>query len=434
MSQNYELLVDSESIINEHKITNYPLQVSIEGTKIILTQLENCTIKIYKTKGNHNTNGSGFFCKFPYKNELIKALITNYHIIGEEKLFPGNIIKYSFSNNIIKRIKINSRIIFTDKDLDITIIEIKDSDGINNFLEIDEEIIQNKEDLDIYENFGIYALHYPNDKVLVSYGMTKSFNDKFFLHNCNTEKGSSGCPILLLKSNKVIGIHRGAFKNNNTKKATLIEYVISEFCQKAKIINKISKVNTNYYKNAKTEEIIPSKTQKTKMEKGDLINYTNYSMYSNNINNSNIKESFNNNNTELKSNKEKAIASENIFMNSLNNGTSIVDIMSHNHKQIIKLFHNVKIYISDYEINDCIICEKKFINNYSRIITTECGHTFHYICFKNWVYKYIMCPKCPKCNSNLLKNNDISIPMDISYIPNKIIDKEDKRDKDCNII
>ena len=58
------------------------------------------------------------------------------------------------------------------------------------------------------KNESIYILHYPNfDKASVSYGIIKEIKDNEIKHQCCTEGGSSGSPILNLKNKKVIGIH-----------------------------------------------------------------------------------------------------------------------------------------------------------------------------------------------------------------------------------
>ena len=62
-------------------------------------------------------------------------------------------------------------------------------------------------------------------------------------HKCNTATGSSGSPILLLKSNKVIGIHYGSFSHNfSFNFGTLILKPILEF---QKISNNLLVINKN---------------------------------------------------------------------------------------------------------------------------------------------------------------------------------------------
>ena len=58
----------------ESLIENQPIPVSLEGTKKILYQMENCICKIYNKKGSKAT---GFFCKIPFQNNLMPVLITN---------------------------------------------------------------------------------------------------------------------------------------------------------------------------------------------------------------------------------------------------------------------------------------------------------------------------------------------------------------------
>ena len=57
----------------EKYIQNSLEPVSINSIEVILNQMKNCVCKIY-IKG---TKGTGFFTKIPYKNDLLKVLITN---------------------------------------------------------------------------------------------------------------------------------------------------------------------------------------------------------------------------------------------------------------------------------------------------------------------------------------------------------------------
>jgi hypothetical protein len=60
-------------------------------------------------------------------------------------------------------------------------------------------------------------------------------------------------------------------------------------------------------------------------------------------------------------------------------------------------------------INDCYkctICLEEFKENKSIIMTTKCGHSFHFKCFKNWAFKNILFPRCPNCNHPILDNQN----------------------------
>ena len=241
-----------EEVKKEKEIKNSPNPVSIQGTKTILFQMQNCICKIIKSDG---ITGTGFFCKIPFKTNLLPVLITNNHVLSENDIEINKIIEFTINDDNIKgEIKIDDkRIVNSYKELDVTIIEIRpNKDKINNFLELDEDI--NKEEnilKTIYKKKSIYILHYPKgDNAQVSYGLLKEKENNELNHYCSTETGSSGSPILSLKSFKVIGIHYGAsiFEFN---KGTFIKYVINKFIKQKKNIdlknnNDINKNKDNF--------------------------------------------------------------------------------------------------------------------------------------------------------------------------------------------
>jgi len=207
------------------------MPVSLEGTKKILFQMENCICRIYS-----KDIGTGFFCKIPFKHNLIPVLITNNHILNENNIKDNSIIKLAI-NNEVKEIKMNNlrrRYTNSDYDINITIIEIiPNRDGIYNYLEIDEYFInKSRENIDIEsKKKSIFLLHYPKGKLNVSYGVIKEIIDnKKICHFCNTSDGSSGGPILSLETFKVIGIHYGgSFRNIRINFGTFIKCAIDIF-------------------------------------------------------------------------------------------------------------------------------------------------------------------------------------------------------------
>ena len=229
-----------ESFIKEKKIEDYPVPVTLESTKTILSQMEKNVCKIYMDNG---IKGTGFFCKVPYKGKYgfdasLSVLITNNHIIDEKHLGKNNKIIFSINNDKIKKtLYIGDRKTYTSELFDITIIEIfPDEDGIKDFLELDFDI----NDDDYYDNMyikkSVYLLHYPNnEKVSVSYGIINAINLQKhfdFFHFCSTDNGSSGAPILNSSNNKLIGIHKGASNNHNFNKGTILIFPIKEFLLK----------------------------------------------------------------------------------------------------------------------------------------------------------------------------------------------------------
>ena len=82
-------------IIKESLNKDQPMPVSLEGTRKILYQMENCICKIHKDNG---AIGIGFFCEIPYNNNIIKVLITNNHVLNENEIENNKIINISIIN------------------------------------------------------------------------------------------------------------------------------------------------------------------------------------------------------------------------------------------------------------------------------------------------------------------------------------------------
>ena len=65
----------------------------------------------------------------------------------------------------------------------------------------------------------IYILQYPlGIECFVSYGqldVVKNKNNYYIKHNCSTQYGSSGSPIILIENSKVIGIHLQGYNIKN---------------------------------------------------------------------------------------------------------------------------------------------------------------------------------------------------------------------------
>ena len=105
-----------------------------------------------------------------------------------------------------------------------------------------------------YVKESIYVLQYPEEK-LVSYGIINNIMEdkKYdFSHLCSTDKGSSGSPIINIKNNKVIGIHKGA--ENEYNRGLFLNYPIKEFINKYnnnKNIIKVNYKNNNYLQERK---------------------------------------------------------------------------------------------------------------------------------------------------------------------------------------
>jgi hypothetical protein len=104
------------------------------------------------------------------------------------------------------------------------------------------------------------------------------------------------------------------------------------------------------------------------------------------------------------------------YMSVVNSNKEKLDLMFKN--ELIPSIYNKNNVIND--CYNCTICMENFIDNSSIIVTTKCNHSFHEKCFKNWVFKNIICPKCPNCNYLFLGPQDsnlqnITMPSNLDF-------------------
>ena len=207
------------------------------------TYIKNLNVCICKVSGK--LNGTGFFTKILYKNNLIPVLITNYHIIDDDFLRNNKFLNIYINNNmrtinISKKSKIYSS---NNKEYDIMIIQLHQSDEIKNFLEIEQNIF-NYDSENIYRNESIFVLHFPkNEYAMISYGCgIEKINDYDISHKCSTEQVSSGGPILNESSLKVIGIHKAYDNRHNYNLGTFLKFPLNEIYKKNNYIPKLKEI------------------------------------------------------------------------------------------------------------------------------------------------------------------------------------------------
>ena len=245
----------------ESILTGYPNVISYECSKTIINQMEKfiCKIKVGEEQG------TGFFCKIPFpdKENMLKVLMTNNHVINKNILNEKN-AKISidiYEEPKTKYLNLNNRIKYTNEKYDTTITEIKENDEIKNYLELDdniiEDIINNINRNDKYKDETFYIPQYPEGKLSVSYGILDKINENEknydFIHRCSTKGGSSGSPILKLDSNKIVGIHKeGTDKKFN--RGTFLNFPIKEFIEQKCSLKQSNKNNNNF--NVKNYELI----------------------------------------------------------------------------------------------------------------------------------------------------------------------------------
>lgn len=92
----------------------------------------------------------------------------------------------------------------------------------------------------------MYIIQYPEGNAAVSYGLLNKIDKYEIQHLCSTKNGSSGSPILYLKTKKVIGIHKNASKKDNFNGGTLLNVLLNDIKYKIKEkkngVNKSTKV------------------------------------------------------------------------------------------------------------------------------------------------------------------------------------------------
>ena len=189
-----------------------------------------CKIKMVQEstleKGNKYGTGSGFFAYIRHQDQKYPVLITCDFILKKENLNEIN-LKVGNDNEYIN-IKVNDNRIIYSKEMEyscgITIIEIiPEKDEIVNFYEFDDFIYVEKR--------NIYIPQYVKNenKLSISYGRIKEFDDDTIIHLCSTDFGSGGAPIINIETNKVIGIHAGSFSEKNYNFGYLLKNVIAEY-------------------------------------------------------------------------------------------------------------------------------------------------------------------------------------------------------------
>ena len=168
--------------------------------------------KIELLRGKEFFSGTGFFCKIP-KIDMV-CLLTNNHIINDETLELCPKITLIINDTIKKQIDLSKkRFKFTNKKMDYTAIEIIEADDINDYLEIDDFIVGKD-----YQNENIYCIEYPLGQIAkLSEGKVIKSSNWNIVHNLATRQGSSGSPLVLKESHKVIGMHIGKMDSYNLK-------------------------------------------------------------------------------------------------------------------------------------------------------------------------------------------------------------------------
>ena len=195
-------------------------EAEIEGSNII--EIDKCLFKVCKSICKiriPNKVGTGFLIKLYKENKPFYCLMTNEHVINKETIEQKTKIIVYYDNEF-KRIEIelnkNERFIrdYQYMDIDATIVEILEKDNINEeyFLLPDIEYING---YDQYIHKEIYIPQFPEGGNLSSSkGKIETIiSNNLFSHKASTKSGSSGSPIFIKGTIRVIGIHRAGKKD-----------------------------------------------------------------------------------------------------------------------------------------------------------------------------------------------------------------------------
>ena len=196
-------------------------QKIVVGSKIekIDTCLHNVCKSICKIIipfSNSYIKGTGFLIKLYKGDNPFFFLMSNEHIINKETIELNKKIEIFYNYENEKRTIIlnkNERYIkeYTDMELDITIIEIIKKDNIS-----ENYFLLPYLDYNNLENKNIYIPQFSEGNILSNSRGEILRLDKFeIIHNASTTQGSSGSPIILKDTIKVIGIHKQGSKNKN---------------------------------------------------------------------------------------------------------------------------------------------------------------------------------------------------------------------------
>ena len=199
-----------------------------------------------------NKISTGFLIKLFRGEDDFFCLMTNEHTITKHLIEKKEKISFYYdSGSKIKEICLNSdeRLIkeFTYI-MDATVIQIIPEDKIEKeyFLLPNIDYINNPEEL---INKEIEIPQYPNGILGYSNGKIKDIINNEIIHLASTQKGSSGSPLFLKDTNKVIEMHKGGIiidENKSENFADLIGPIYNYFLNDTSNIIKYE--NGEYYK------------------------------------------------------------------------------------------------------------------------------------------------------------------------------------------
>ena len=225
------------------KPTNITLEGNLSGKRPVPVRwTEEIKKSICKIITSEEETGTGFFMII----NSYKYLITCYHVIENAS---NNSIKIEIWDKKIFNLNLNNNSSTIDKRLDVALIDIQELNITNiEFLSFDENY---KDGCSQYKNLDIFTLSYQDGDELVATSGKFIKKDDLFFHTIDTERGSSGSPIILF-TKKIIGIHKGYEKDAKLNVCIFIGEIINVF-NKNKNIKNVKKKDINLLDNSEEE-------------------------------------------------------------------------------------------------------------------------------------------------------------------------------------
>mgnify|MGYP002624576823 CR=1 FL=1 len=176
------------------------------------------------------------------KKKKFNCLITNMPLIEDKNNEEKNIIEFINNNKDILKLDLekDKRFIYTFKGelaIDITMIEILPNDKVPEdlFLEPDLDYRDNYNELKEKE---ICSIQFTKEgEFKYSVGKIISITNTEFTHTASTLAGSSGSPIILKNSKKIIGIHKNRSINKQENYGDFLYPIIKLLEAQKKPIN-----------------------------------------------------------------------------------------------------------------------------------------------------------------------------------------------------
>ena len=193
--------------------------------------------------------GSGFFCKIKFEENELCCLFSNNHVISEEMLSKREYLSIKLNNNIYNiSLKLKRRI-WSNKNIDFTCIEIIEEDNLLlniEAFELDKNNYNTGYELENYDKRTIIVASLgEKGEIELPEGIIEydKKNSERFFHNCNSQTGLSGGPIILNNNMRVVGINCG-FEKNSKKNIGIYFKEIMKIIEK-KIIKCVLDIKLN---------------------------------------------------------------------------------------------------------------------------------------------------------------------------------------------